>query len=72
MREETAKSILKASIAGYEKIAEDFAKSRTYFWNVFYTGIDTSQKLINLAIEKSITVKRESGQSNFLIICRRI
>lgn len=85
MREETAKSILKTSIAGYEKIAEVFSPSRAYFWKelefvkdyikegssvldvgcgngrffgvikdkkIAYTGIDASSKLINIAKEK--------------------
>lgn len=96
MREETAKSILKASIAGYEKIAEDFARSRTYFWKeleftkdyiqegttlldvgcgngrffgvikdkkIAYTGIDASSKLINIAKEKYPSAKFFKGNA---------
>ncbi len=98
MREETAKSILKISIAGYEKIAEVFSPSRAYFWKelefvkdyikegssvldvgcgngrffsvikdkeIAYTGIDASSKLINIAKEKYPSTGSGQAQAKF-------
>ncbi len=98
MKEETAKAILESNAIGYEKIAEEFSQSRTYFWKelefvkdyikenssildvgcgngrffeiikdkkISYTGIDTSSKFISIAKEKYPSTSSGQAQVKF-------